>query len=266
MGPMNESLEHLIACPAERKHATPLLLLHGAWHGAFCWTRFLDYLPSLGYEVHAISLPGHGKSPLAKGHINRYSIQDYVDCLAQEIDKVSPRPVVVGHSMGGFVTQKYLESEPLPGAVLLASVPHTGALRFLLRLYRRHFWVTTRTFAARKAEIASPEMAGELFLSPDSGIDLEGFYNNLVRESIRAACQMSFWLRTKPDKISCPTLVIAAENDEVFSVEEEERLAAALNAKFELLPGTAHDIMLESAWKDAADMIDRWITQELTLP
>ncbi len=56
---MNETIEHLIAGPSDRKHETPIFLQHGAFHNAACWEQFMDYLAELGYEVYAISMPGH---------------------------------------------------------------------------------------------------------------------------------------------------------------------------------------------------------------
>ena len=78
-----EMIEHIVQQPEKRTHKTPLLFQHGAWHGAWCWELWMDYFASLGYEVHAISLPGHGKSSQNK-HINFYTLKDYVDTLAGE--------------------------------------------------------------------------------------------------------------------------------------------------------------------------------------
>jgi pimeloyl-ACP methyl ester carboxylesterase len=263
---MSERLEHIVVVPGERKHETPIFLQHGAWHGAFCWKNFIDYFASLGYEVHAISLPGHGKSSLNKGNINKYGVKDYLDCLGMEIDKVSPRPVLVGHSLGGFLTLKYLESNHLPAGVLIASIPQVGILPFMGRMFRRHFWASARMFATIKSVMAGPAMARDMFLSVDTQIDIQEFYGKLVPESMLVATQLSLWLKSKPEAIASPTFVIAGENDVCFSVEEQESLAKALNARYDLLPATAHNIMIEPRWREAADRIDAWITKDLGLP
>ncbi len=109
-----ENIEHIIRQPTDRTRQTPLLLQHRAWHGAWCWELWLDYFASLGYEVHAISWPGHGHSPLKKRHINLYTLGDYVDTLANAVRSISPTPIVIGHSMGAAVLQKYLERHHLP--------------------------------------------------------------------------------------------------------------------------------------------------------
>jgi len=168
--------------------------------------------------------------------------------------------------MGGFLTLKYLESNPLPAAVLLASVPQVGVLPFTVRMYRRHFWASVRGFVTNSNVMASPEMARDMFLSADTGIDVPEFHGKLVAESMLVARELSFWNKSKPRKVVSPTFVIAAENDVGFSVREQERLASALNAKYVLLTGTAHNIMMEPKWREAADMIDTWITRDLGLP
>ena len=47
----------------DNSHATPIVLLHGAWHGAWTWDNgFVDRLVDGGFEVLALSLRGHGNS------------------------------------------------------------------------------------------------------------------------------------------------------------------------------------------------------------
>ena len=69
-----------------------------------------------------------------------------------------------------------------------------------------------------------------------------------------------------PEKVRSPVLVLAAENDALFSVAEERRTAEALNAKLIVFPEQAHNLMMEPAWQQVADMIDAWVTNELGLP
>ena len=43
-------------------HKAPVLFVHCAWHGAWCWENFLPYFARQGYAAHALSLRGHGTS------------------------------------------------------------------------------------------------------------------------------------------------------------------------------------------------------------
>jgi len=261
-----ETIEHIVQHPAIRRHATPLLFQHGAWHGAWCWQLWMDYFASLGYEVHAISLPGHGKSSCNKGHINFYSLKDYVDTLAGEIKTISLAPVVVGHSMGGAVLQKYLETHSLPGAVLLATLPTIGMLPMTLRLLWRHPVPMLKGFLTFNLHqwVGSPGLARELFLNADTKVDVEAFYRQLVSETLLGIRFM--WPYAGLNPVKTPVLVIAGERDAVFTVAEEQSTARKYQAECVVVKGQAHNLMLESAWQQVADTIDRWITHTLNLP
>ena len=129
----------------------PLLFVHGAWHGSWCWDEyFLDFFADKGYRSLAVSLRGHGKSPAPKP-MQFCSMADYVDDVDSVARSLPRRPVLVGHSMGGFVVQKYLESHDAPAAVLLASAPVNGIAGFLLRRFRRHPWLTATELAKTKS-------------------------------------------------------------------------------------------------------------------
>ena len=55
------NLEVISKYPAGAARPTPLLFVHGAWHGAWCWDEhFLDFFAAHGYAAHALSLRGHG--------------------------------------------------------------------------------------------------------------------------------------------------------------------------------------------------------------
>jgi len=119
-------LEVIHEAPKCQPHATPLIFVHGKWHAAWCWAEhFLPYFAEHGYISYALSLRGHGES---EGHerLRWTSIADYVADVTQVADLMNTSPVIIGHSMGGFVTQKYLEIHPAPAAVLLTSLPPSG--------------------------------------------------------------------------------------------------------------------------------------------
>ena len=93
-------------------HPVPLLFVHGGWHGAWCWDdQFLGFFAENGFRAVAVSLRTHGKSVTSQ-RLRTCSIADYVDDAKAAADQLDGQPVIVGHSMGGFVVQKFLESAP----------------------------------------------------------------------------------------------------------------------------------------------------------
>lgn len=81
----------------------PILLVHGAWHGAWCWSAVQAELDRLGVASWAIDLPGHGLStePLADLHTDADAVVAALGALDSSIG--SDGVVLVGHSYGGGV-------------------------------------------------------------------------------------------------------------------------------------------------------------------
>lgn len=80
----------------------PLVLVHGAWGGAWIWRRVLGPLRAAGHEVHAVTLTGDGE----RAHLRRpdISLDDHIADVvglveAEELSEI----VLVGHSYGGMV-------------------------------------------------------------------------------------------------------------------------------------------------------------------
>jgi pimeloyl-ACP methyl ester carboxylesterase len=75
-----------------------VVLVHGAWHGAWCWSRVVDGLQQRGVDALAIDLPGHGESaePLADLYTDAAALRAVLDGL-------DAPAVVCGHSYGGAV-------------------------------------------------------------------------------------------------------------------------------------------------------------------
>src|SRR5512140_1016511 len=123
-----DQLEILEAAPSAGGSGRPLLFVHGAFAGAWCWSKhFLPYFAEQGFRACAVSLSGHGGSP-GRERLDWLSIGDYVNDLEQAVSIVGGDPILIGHSMGGFVVQKYLERASAPGVVLMSPVPPQGLL------------------------------------------------------------------------------------------------------------------------------------------
>jgi pimeloyl-ACP methyl ester carboxylesterase len=143
---------------SSESHPVPLLFVHGGEHAAWCWDEhFLDFFAAEGYRALALSLRGHGMSSNSKPP-RSCSIADYVQDVCSVAAYVSQTPVMIGHLLGGFVLQKYLESHVAPAGVLVASTPPQGAAaavlrtaEVLLRKTARHPWLTAKAIIAGKS-------------------------------------------------------------------------------------------------------------------
>jgi pimeloyl-ACP methyl ester carboxylesterase len=99
------------------------LLVHGSWHGAWCWRDVLPLLRDAGHEAEAIDLPGHGQDRTPAQDV---TLDAYADAL---VAALRPDTVLVGHSMAGYPITAAAERAPKRIARLVylaAYVPLSG--------------------------------------------------------------------------------------------------------------------------------------------
>lgn len=256
-------MEIIKEMPESSSDKRPILFVHGAWHAAWCWGKyFLRYFASKGYPAYALSLSNHGKTK-GKKSLNCTLISDYVKDLADVIKTFEKKPIVVGHSMGGLVVQKYLEIDSLPGVVLMASVPPSGAVRVTLKIAKNHFkeFILANLTWNLYRVIGTEKRAKEFLFSPDMEADkVSEYFNKLQGESYLAYLLGMLFPRIKHYKqAKVPMLVLGAENDALITKSEIESTAQKYNTEEKIIPGIAHDMMLESKWRDAAKAIIEWL-------
>ena len=76
------------------------LLIHGAWHGAWCWYKVIPELEALGYRAAAIDLPSHGRDTTSVADV---TLDSYAESVAIALRDL-PEPVhLIGHSMGSII-------------------------------------------------------------------------------------------------------------------------------------------------------------------
>lgn len=256
------NLEVFSQQPLQKSSSSPVLLVHGAWHGAWCWrVHFLDHLAQQGFQVYALSLRGHGSSA-GRRRLRWSSLADYVDDIAQVAGQLSAPPVVIGHSMGGLVVQKYLQTHRAPAGVLMASIPPTGVLTTALRLTRRHPWLMAKVNATLSLYplISSPALTKELLFSHEMPMEqVEIFWRQMQDESYRCFAEMLGLGLPKPAQVNTPLLILGGGADTLISPDQVKATARAYGTQAVILPNIAHDMMLEPGWQTVADAIVSWI-------
>lgn len=247
--------------PTHQTHPAPILFVHGAWHAAWCWEEhFLDHFAQKGFRAAALDLRGHGSSP-ARGGFRTRRLRHYVADVAEVAATFDTPPVVVGHSMGGMVVQKYLERHQAPGAVLLASGPPRGVIGVTLRVLRQHPVTFLRMNATWSLYplVDTHEKARELFFSDAlDDVTALGYTARLQDESYVAFLDMLLLDLPRPKRIDTEVLVVGGKQDRIFPPADVHRTATAYGTDAVMFDG-AHDLMLEPCWPEVADHIAGWL-------
>lgn len=103
------------------------VLVHGAWHGAWCWARVLPLLRAAGFQAHAVTLTGVGeRSHLLSNDITLSThVNDVLGLIAaEELTNI----VLVGHSYGGRVITGVADALLDAGTVQLQHLVYLDAM------------------------------------------------------------------------------------------------------------------------------------------
>ncbi len=252
------NLELICEKPKGPAHATPLLFVHGKWHGAWCWAEhFLPYFAEHGYVSCALSLRGHGGSE-GRQRLRWTSIAEYVADVAHVAGQMETPPVVIGHSMGGFITQKYLETHPAPAAALLTAIPPSGLWPSTWLVFRRQPLAFLKALATLSLYpiVATPALVREAFFSKDMPeTQVAAYHKRMQDESFRAYLDELGLNLVRTKRVQTPLLVIGAADDTVIPQSGVRATARAYGTQAVFFPGMAHDVMLEQGWQSVADRI-----------
>jgi len=255
------NLEILSRAPSGRAKDTPLLFIHGAFTGAWCWEEhFLPFFAEAGYAAYAVSLSGHGHSR-GRDYLDSLSIADYVADVVEAAAGLPAPPVLIGHSMGGFVVQKYLEEHAAPGAVMMCSVPPQGLMSASFGLmFSQPDLMRDLNRLMGGGAVALESLRDALFAQPVGMDDLARFYRWSQPESHRAIWDMTLFNLPHPARIGdLPLLVVGAEHDHLIPPALVQMTAERYGVAAEIFPGIGHGLMLERDWRQVAERIRNWL-------
>jgi pimeloyl-ACP methyl ester carboxylesterase len=263
---VEDGIERIVYTPKERRFETPILMAHGMWHGAWCWRHLQEVFAVHGWESIAFSLPGHGGSPTQRP-ITLCTLDYYLGFLKSEVERLPHKPVLMGHSMGGALTQWYLKyiGDDLPAAILVApwvshSVLAAGFFR-LLRLDPLGCMMISPAWNASPL-VRSPRSAARLLMSEHALLTPEELHARLGPESALVLFQHNppFW--QPPEDLQTPMLWLAGEADATFRERDQRRSALFYKSDYYLVEDAGHNLMMEQSYRQSAAFIHRWLSMQ----
>jgi pimeloyl-ACP methyl ester carboxylesterase len=251
--------------PPRASRKPPLLFVHGGYCDAWCWEpHFLPWFAAKGWPAYALSLRGHGESA-GKETLFIASLDDYVADVEHVASQLAAPPVLIGHSMGAAVCERFLATRPIRGAALLAPIPPAGLLSVAARLAAAH-----PDYVHHMARLDPMQLSDDLLTT------LRPFYFSermkpallaqavlhLNGESPRALFDLSLRLHwALPKRATSPVFVLGATGDRISTPDDTRATAAHHGVPATILPGMAHMLMLEPEWEDAARALAGWLAE-----
>lgn len=254
-------LEILAAGETSRRPA--LLFVHGAFSGGWIWAEhFLPFFAERGWRCLAVSLSGHGGSAGRK-QLDSFGVADYVADVAEAADGLDPAPVIVGHSMGGLVGQRFAIEHKASGLALLApaSLAGLGGSLIHMALRRPDLLLALNRVQGHGMREADYGAIRRGLFSADLPDDLALRYGTRFQaESLRVNFEMMFpqWLYAV-GRPRLPTLVLGGSDDSFIPYADLLLTSAIWGAELKVLGGVPHAMMLDTSWRRAAEALAAWL-------
>lgn len=253
----------------------PVLFIHGAFATNSIWAKFIPLFKQAGYECFAPTLfpelRTHRHPPKA---LSKMSLQDMVDeatGLVHEItDDTGQKPIIIGHSMGGLISQKLTESGLSAKSVFITPAAPADCfnegiqmgLSFIgeMKLKRPGFSYKiddlTLDFAALNKIPEKERRAIHKTMVYESGLALENIVNPYADENKTGIIDER--------KINVPNLTIGAFHDRTCIIPLVRKIGekySRTGGEYIEYPNNAHMITIESNAEDVAGDIINWLAK-----
>jgi pimeloyl-ACP methyl ester carboxylesterase len=246
-----------------------ILMVHGAFAGAWCFDLFRPVFERNGWTCDAIDLPGHSGAPDDAARLAGLGLSDFRVALEQRLRFFETPPVLLGHSMGAVLAQQLATQGLARALVLLSPAPRAGILpatdaekeaaRQLMGL--GEFWTTA---IHPDFEVAKSNSLNRIPSEMQRAI-----FNQFGPESGRALFELFFWMfdsneasAVELDRVRCPVLCISGSDDRLISPGTARLTAEGLaHAVYWEAPDGGHMLLVEPGAEQIAHRIVDWLPE-----
>jgi len=198
------------------------------------------------------------------------SLLDYAEDLEKEIKKLPSRPILMGHSMGGLLSQM-LAARGLAKAIVLLTPAAPRGILALRPSVIKSFWSAMIRWAFWKKPMRQTfdeAVYSMLHLLPPE--EQKSAYQKFVYESGRAAFEIGLWILDRKKaamvdetKVTCPVLVISGKEDRITPAPVVKNVAKKYGATYKEFENHAHWVVSEPGWQDITSFIFDWLKKEI---
>lgn len=248
-----------------------IFLLHGFGDHSGRYAHVAEWAVARGLALWALDQRGHGGSPGPRGHIARFA-QYLADVAALRRRAAAERPapqLLLGHSLGGLVALRYLQSAPLGVAGAVVTSP------WIATAMRAPAW---KLAAARVLADVLPGVGmatgldtGLLSTDPSVGVAADRdplYHQRMTPRAWREIQAAQSAVVTEADRVTTPLLMLLAGDDRIVSNAAARALGRALPMPAEVVEydGMFHEILNERERGRVLADLGAWLDRTLSAP
>jgi pimeloyl-ACP methyl ester carboxylesterase len=249
-----------------------LVFIHGMFGASWHWDNFRSFFEERGFQCHTPVLRHHDIDPkdTPDPSLGTTSLLDYAQDLEAYIRKMDEKPLLIGHSMGGLLSQMLGARGIVSGVVLLTPASPSGINALTYSVIRSFWRILTKWGFWRKSHRPSFKSAvySTLHLLPE--MDQKSTFEKIVYESGRAIFEIGFWYldpkgvaKVDETKVDCPVLVVSGALDRLTPASVVRKVAKKYKSVsiYKEFQNHSHWLIGEPGWEDIAEYVLDWIYQ-----
>lgn len=254
-----------------------IVLVHGNFVNYECWDVWVPYLEERGYTVTRFHYPGRDGSvqELRAAHpdpkVGELTIEQTLDALIALVKSQPEKPLVIGHSFGGMLTQLIVNRDLAVAGIPIDSVPPAGILSFEWSFLRSTFPVTNFLVPSSRPYLMP---FSHFQYSFANALPLEAqktaYEKTITPESLRLS-RGGLGSKAKVDfsKPHAPLLFISGEKDHIMPASLNLKTAnayrkgnpASVTDQY-TFKGRDHMIIGEPGWEEVAEYALTWAARQ----
>ncbi len=247
-----------------------IVFIHGLFQNPQSWTEWKKYFEEKGYNCYTPAYPYHeGEPSELRKNIDRrlglLTLEHVIESLTNFIDKLSEKPIIIGHSMGGLVVQKIIAMNKGAMGICIDTAPPKSIFSFKWSFLKANL-PTINPFKRNSPCLPSIKWFHYAFCNTMSIAQTEIEYSKFVvpesRNIARTSTQKDGYIDFK--KPHNPLLFIAGEKDHIIPSSLNKKNFNAYKDKnsiksFKEFVGRTHYICGQPNWQEVASYIHLWI-------
>jgi len=249
-----------------------VLFIHGAFVSKVCWNNWVTYFESKGYKVTSpawlykeeapeVLRSRHPNSEIAKLHLS-----DLIEQHTKIIRSMEEKPIIIGHSFGGLITQILLSMDLADAAVAIHPVPPMGVLPLHFSFLKATWGPLGFFTSAKKTFLFNMKQWKYAFANGMSNEETLSSYNELVvpESKFVARGALTKTARVNFKKEHNPLLIISGSKDNIipaglnYSNFKKYRQNGSVT-DYKEFDGNNHSVLGLKNWRVTADYILDWI-------
>lgn len=257
-----------------------IVFVTGAFVSSNCWDEWQMYFQSKGYKTVAPSWPFkegpagslRAKHPSGNKGLTELTLSETIDSYARVIKSFPEKPIVIGHSLGGLMTQILVNRDLAALGVAIHPVPPLGVFPYEFS-FLKSVWRSLGLFTSmKKTYLMSFKKWQYAFVNGMPLDEQKAAYEKMTIPESKRVARGGLTSAAKVDfkKAHVPLLILSGSKDTIIPAHLNIRNFNKYKKRddsvleYKEMEGRNHFVLGQTGWKGDADYVLNWVENQLT--